>query len=74
MVVTKLTTLYNFRDDFDDLLVWFRKSIPQMTWYQDHGESYSYEDLHRLEEIHQPSPEITNVDFGHRLGRTILPS
>lgn len=27
-----------------------------MTWYQDHEESCSYEDLHHREEIHQPLP------------------
>lgn len=32
-----------------------------MTWYQDHGESYSYGDLHHQEEIHQPWPKQTNV-------------
>lgn len=27
-----------------------------MFWYQDHGESCSYEGLHRLEETHQLLP------------------
>jgi hypothetical protein len=32
-----------------------------MTWYQDHGVSYNYEDLHLPEEIHQLLPVKTNV-------------
>ena len=38
-----------------------KKVIPHMTWYQDHGVSYNYEDLHLPEEIHQLLPVKTNV-------------
>lgn len=42
-----------------------------MTWYQDRGESYNYEDLHRPEETHQPSPEKKpNKCIRHRLEKT----
>jgi hypothetical protein len=38
-----------------------KNAIPHMTWYQDHGESYNYEDLHHPEETHQPLPVKTNM-------------